>query len=101
MKFIVMPGLVPGIHVLTAPTQERRGWPGHSPAMTTPLMISASFYKLARRRANHRLTVQPFSQKYCLFSFHPNHFHSLAIPAHTEGRFAIVTDVGLGMRWTR
>src|SRR6202011_5714549 len=35
------------------------------------------------------------------FSFHPNHFHSLAIPAHTKGRFAIVTDVGLGMRWTR
>ncbi len=26
---------------------------------------------------------------------------SLAIPAHTEGRFAIVTDVGQGMRWTR
>jgi hypothetical protein len=24
-----------------------------------------------------------------------------AIPAHTEGRFAIVTDVGHGMRWTR
>jgi len=24
-----------------------------------------------------------------------------AIPAHTEGRFAIVTDVGQGMRWTR
>ena len=26
---------------------------------------------------------------------------SFAIPAHTEGRFAIVTDVGQGMRWTR
>jgi hypothetical protein len=26
---------------------------------------------------------------------------SLAIPAHTKGRFAIVTDVRLGMRWTR
>jgi hypothetical protein len=25
----------------------------------------------------------------------------LAILAHTEGRFAIVTDVGQGMRWTR
>jgi hypothetical protein len=24
-----------------------------------------------------------------------------AIPSHTEGRFAIVTDVGHGMRWTR
>jgi hemoglobin-like flavoprotein len=30
---IVMPGLVPGIHVL-AYGQERRGWPGRSPAMT-------------------------------------------------------------------
>jgi hypothetical protein len=29
-----MPGLVPGIHVLTALKQERRGWPGRSPAMT-------------------------------------------------------------------
>src|SRR5258705_684321 len=26
---------------------------------------------------------------------------SLVIPSHTEGRFAIVTDVGCGMRWTR
>jgi len=24
-----MPGLVPGIHVLAALEQERRGWPGH------------------------------------------------------------------------
>src|SRR5882757_2447880 len=29
-----MPGLVPGIHVLTHVKQERRGWPGRSPAMT-------------------------------------------------------------------
>jgi hypothetical protein len=39
MKFglaiwFVMPGLVPGIHVLKALKQERRGWPGRSPAMT-------------------------------------------------------------------
>jgi hypothetical protein len=26
---------------------------------------------------------------------------SFAVPAHTKGRFAIVTDVGQGMRWTR
>jgi hypothetical protein len=31
---LVMPGLVPGIHVLTVLKQERRGWPGRSPAMT-------------------------------------------------------------------
>jgi hypothetical protein len=26
---------------------------------------------------------------------------SLALPAHTKGRFAIVTNVGQRMRWTR
>ena len=26
---------------------------------------------------------------------------TLAIPSHSEGRIAIVTDVGCGMRWTR
>jgi hypothetical protein len=31
---VVMPGLVPGIHVLAAFKEERRGWPGRSPAMT-------------------------------------------------------------------
>ena len=35
------------------------------------------------------------------FPFDPNHLITLAIPAHTEGRFAIVTDVGHGMWWTR
>ena len=39
--------------------------------------------------------------KISLFSFDPNHFYIAHIPAHTEGRFAIVTDVGQGMRWTR
>src|SRR6266576_2786601 len=31
---LVMPGLVPGIHVFAAVGEERRGWPGRSPAMT-------------------------------------------------------------------
>src|ERR1700738_2368918 len=31
---LVRPGLVPGIHVLSSLKQERRGWPGRSPAMT-------------------------------------------------------------------
>jgi hypothetical protein len=35
------------------------------------------------------------------FAADPNHFISPAVPPHTEGRFAIVTDVGSGMRWTR
>jgi hypothetical protein len=26
---LVVPGLVPGIHVLTMQQQESRGWPGH------------------------------------------------------------------------
>jgi hypothetical protein len=30
----VMAGLVPGIHVFATLRQERRGWPGRSPAMT-------------------------------------------------------------------
>jgi len=29
-----LPGLVPGIHVFAEYEQERRGWPGRSPAMT-------------------------------------------------------------------
>jgi hypothetical protein len=33
-SWLVMPGLVPGIHVFAASKQERRGWPGRSPAMT-------------------------------------------------------------------
>jgi len=31
-----MPGLVPGIHVLTVSPQERRGWSGHRRAEATP-----------------------------------------------------------------
>ncbi len=40
-------------------------------------------------------------QKY--FGFHTPQITSrtFRIPSHTEGRFAIVTDVGHGMRWTR
>jgi hypothetical protein len=42
---VVMPGLVSGIHVLAAFKQERRGWPGRSPAMTKNRII---FVALAR-----------------------------------------------------
>ena len=31
---LVVPGLVPGIHVFTDVGEERRGWPGLVPAMT-------------------------------------------------------------------
>jgi hypothetical protein len=40
---LVMPGLVPGIHVLAASKQERGGWPGRSPAMTKSESFSSSY----------------------------------------------------------
>jgi hypothetical protein len=47
------------------------------------------------------LRVQPCLQKY--LSFHRTQITGLsrAIPFPIEGRFAIVTSVGFGMRWTR
>jgi hypothetical protein len=45
--------------------------------------------------------VQRFSQKYFRSFLTQITCISFAIPAHTEGRFAIVTDIGQGMRWTR
>ena len=35
------------------------------------------------------------------FAITPNHPYKSAIPHPLEGRIAIVTDVGRGMRWTR
>jgi len=35
------------------------------------------------------------------FAADPNQMHILSRPGPIEGRFAIVTDVGQGMRWTR
>jgi hypothetical protein len=46
------------------------------------------------------LPVQSLLQKYSGFHLTQITSISLAIPSHTEGRFAIVTDVGSGMRWT-
>ena len=48
-----------------------------------------------------RLPVQPLLQKYFRIPLTRIKSISFAIPSHTEGRFAIVTDVGNGMRWTR
>ena len=45
--------------------------------------------------------VQSPLQKFFAFRLTQISCISLAIPAHTKGRFAIVTNVGLGMRWTR
>jgi hypothetical protein len=46
-------------------------------------------------------SVQPCVKKYFDSLLTQITHISLAIPAHAEGRFAIVTDVGHGMRWTR
>ena len=47
------------------------------------------------------LPVQSWPQKYFRSLLTRLTHTSFAIPAHTEGRFAIVTDVGQGMRWTQ
>jgi len=45
--------------------------------------------------------VQPFSQKDSGVLFTQITSTFIAIPHPQEGRFAIVTDVGRGRRWTR
>ena len=56
------------------------------------------------RRANHvalrKSLVQPLHEKYSDFQKYQITLNSAPSRAHTEGRFAIVTDVGRGMRWT-
>jgi hypothetical protein len=42
----------------------------------------------------------PKSKIFC-FAADPNQMHIQNRPGPIEGRFAIVTDVGQGMRWTR
>jgi hypothetical protein len=45
--------------------------------------------------------VQSFQKKYSASPPSRNSFIDSAIPPSQEGRIAIVTDVGCGMRWTR
>jgi hypothetical protein len=45
--------------------------------------------------------VQPPSQKYFCFRTPQITSRTFRIPSHTQGRFAIVTDVGHGRRWTQ
>jgi len=47
------------------------------------------------------LPVQSCLKKYFCFRTPQITSRTFRIPSHTEGRFAIVTDVGHGMRWTR
>jgi hypothetical protein len=68
---IVMPGLVPGIHVLLSSSgQKRRGWPGRSPAMTAEMSCakneispspSSCFYLSSPCCKNNLLRVYPKS----------------------------------------
>jgi hypothetical protein len=46
---LVVPGLVPGIDVLAELRQERRGWPGRSPAMTNKTKADWSIDEQQRR----------------------------------------------------
>src|SRR5262249_36059752 len=58
----------------------------------------------ARRFANQFnliWPVQPQAQKYCAFHQGQISSFSVAVPLPARGRFAIVTNVGCGMRWTR
>ena len=55
--------------------------------------------RMAMRQKTEFSCCQPLSQKYSEFSElnltpYPNHFYRYAIPSHTEGRLAIVTDAG-------
>ena len=61
-------------------------------------MVSAGMLPRAGLPAGQisELHVQPLSQKYSGSLLTQITCTSLAIPAHTEGRFAIVTDVRLG-----
>ena len=48
-----------------------------------------------------RNRVKPRNQKYSAFAAGQISARTPAIPCPQEGRFAIVTDVGCGMQWTR
>jgi hypothetical protein len=67
--------------------------------MTVDMEITAADFA---RRANQRKRCPAPRAKIIIFASHPNHTYNPQ-PSRTrqEGRIAIVTDVGRGMRWTR
>jgi hypothetical protein len=72
---------------LRAPRNDERGGPTR---------------EKAARRANHQFSVHPPNEKYFAFAVGQISATSSRHPAPLkEGRFAIVTNVGCGMRWTR
>jgi hypothetical protein len=54
-----------------------------------------------RMRVMRKLPVVPICRMRAALSKDPNQQHICAVPPLQEGRFAIVTSVGSGMRWTR
>jgi hypothetical protein len=53
------------------------------------------------RRKSVVIAVQPGLKKYSATRFAQINSRSLAVPFSQEGRFAVVTNVGRGMQWTR
>jgi hypothetical protein len=58
-------------------------------------------YRRSRARRANRDSLSSPSRKNILVHFKAKSLHRPPRPASQEGRFAIVTDVGCGMRWTR
>jgi hypothetical protein len=53
------------------------------------------------KKTPHAKSCPPLRAKIFRFAFDPNQTYSFPRPGPQEGRIAIVTDVGHGMRWTR
>jgi hypothetical protein len=90
---LVIRGLDPRIHRSSDESFARRWMAGSSPAKTSGLLLPDGQIS--------DLAVQPHLQKYFaspvgqIISTNSRH------PTPPEGRIAIVTDVGVRMRWTR
>src|SRR3954452_20805835 len=85
---------------------QARGWPKLSRKIQGVIRTAAKAHMCFSKRdfacrANRScLAVQPRLRKYIPSGLPQIKSITRAIPAHQEGRFAIVTDVGLGRRWT-
>jgi hypothetical protein len=101
---LVMPGLDPGIHSSSHHSCEKmdhRFKPGDDIQFGSRLLDLLENQTDLPDRHCVDSPVQPFPKKYSASSPGRNTFKPHAIPPSQEGRIAIVTDVGCGMRWTR
>jgi hypothetical protein len=96
---LLWPGMTNFIVAFSLSTTDERNHGPHALRHVTEGLTAQSSDLLVGRLVDRG--VQPSLQKY--FGFHTPQITSrtLRIPSHTEGRFAIVTDVGHGMWWTR